>query len=47
MVHYWSFTSEFSTENLKKFADEVQTVLGELSFGFIYFHRILISTVRL
>ena len=31
MVHYWSLTSEFSIENLEKFADEVQTVLGDLS----------------
>ncbi|XP_023348064.1 F-box protein At3g58530 isoform X2 [Eurytemora carolleeae] len=30
MVHYWSLTSEFSIENLEKFADEVQTVLGLL-----------------
>ena len=29
IVHYWSFTSEFSTKHLKKFADEVPTVLGE------------------
>ena len=29
IVHYWSFTSTFTTEHLKKFTDEVQTVLGE------------------
>ena len=31
MVHYWSLTSEFSIQNLEKFADKVQTVLGDLS----------------
>ena len=29
MVHNWSLPLEFSTEQLKNFADEVRIVLGE------------------
>ena len=33
MVNYWSLPSELSTEQLKKFADEVRTVIGENEVG--------------
>ena len=28
LVHYWRFNTEFTTAQLIKFADEVETVLG-------------------
>ena len=28
LVHYWRFNTEFTTDQLIKFADEVETVLG-------------------
>ena len=28
LVNYWSFNSEFTTDQLIKFANEVETVLG-------------------
>ncbi|XP_023348597.1 uncharacterized protein LOC111717330 [Eurytemora carolleeae] len=28
LVHYWRFSTEFTTDQLIKFADEVETVLG-------------------
>jgi len=28
LVHYWRFNTEFTTNQLIKFADEVETVLG-------------------
>ena len=28
LVHYWRFSTKFTTDQLIKFADEVETVLG-------------------
>ena len=28
LVHYWRFSTEFTIDQLVKFADEVETVLG-------------------
>ena len=28
-VHYWEFTTKFTTARLIKFADEIKTVLGK------------------
>ena len=30
LVHYWRFFTEFTTDQLIKFAQEVETVLGHL-----------------
>ena len=47
MVHNWSLPLEFSTEQLKNFADEVRIVLGEkkVCSALIFFYFLFLKGI--